>query len=174
MMTARLTLPALLALAIAACQQPADDGNITIDNEINAAGADIEALPPSEESGDPDVVDEPDEDDGVGSDDPGETVIPAAFRGRWGMVPADCTSTRGDAKGLIVIGPNSIKFYESLATLTKVTMNAPENFTGDFSFIGEGQTWTKSQNLKLTGSSNTLIRSDTEPAASYSYKRCEA
>ena len=48
MMTARLTLPALLALAIAACQQPADDGNITIDNEINAAGADIEALPPSE------------------------------------------------------------------------------------------------------------------------------
>jgi len=176
MMTARFTLPALLALAIAACQQSNDDSNITIDNEINAAeaaNADVETLPPSEESGDPDVTNRPDEADDDGSDDAGQLVIPAAFRGRWGMVPADCTSTRGDAKGLIVIGPTSIKFYESLATLTKVTMDAPENFTGTFSFIGEGQTWTKSQNLKLTGSSNTLVRSDTEPAASYRYKRCE-
>ena len=31
------------------------------------------------------------------------TVIPAAFHGRWGMVPADCTSTRGDNKGLITV-----------------------------------------------------------------------
>ena len=51
-------------------------------------------------------------------------------------------------------------------------MNAPENFTGDFRFTGEGQTWTKPQNLKLTGSSNTLIRSESEPAMSFTYKRC--
>ena len=173
MMTARFTLPALLALAIAACQQSNDDSNITIDNEINAAeaaNADVETLPPSEESGDPDVTNRPDEADDDGSDDAGQLVIPAAFRGRWGMVPADCTSTRGDAKGLIVVGPKTIRFYESLATLTDVTLNAPENFTGDFSFIGEGQTWTKSQNLKLTGSSNTLKRA--EEGGTFTYTRC--
>ena len=88
------------------------------------------------------------------------------------MVPADCTSTRGDAKGLITIDADSIKFFESKGTLTKVTLNAPENFTGTFAFTGEGQSWTNSQNLKLTGSSNTLIRSETDVAQSYSYKRC--
>ena len=30
--------------------------------------------------------------------------IPAAIQGRWGLTPADCTSTRGDAKGLLTIG----------------------------------------------------------------------
>ncbi len=30
-------------------------------------------------------------------------TIPAALHGRWGMVPADCTSTRGDNKGLLTI-----------------------------------------------------------------------
>jgi hypothetical protein len=88
------------------------------------------------------------------------------------MNPADCTSTRGDAKGLIIIDSDSIKFFESRGTLTKVTLNAPENFTGSFAFTGEGQTWTNSQNLKLTGSSNTLVRSETDVSQSYSYKRC--
>src|SRR5687767_670720 len=38
---------------------------------------------------------------------PGSTIpapaaaIPAALHGRWGLTPADCTSTRGDAKGLL-------------------------------------------------------------------------
>jgi hypothetical protein len=88
------------------------------------------------------------------------------------MNPADCTSTKGDAKGLIVIEPTSIKFFESKGTLTKVVLNAPENFTGTFAFTGEGQSWTNSQNLKLTNSSNTLIRSETDVDQSYSYQRC--
>ena len=87
---------------------------------------------------------------------------PAAFHGRWGMVPGDCTSTRGDAKGLITIDGDSIKFYESKAHADQGDLQPPENFTGNFAFTGEGQSWTKSQNLKLTGSSNTLIRSETE------------
>jgi hypothetical protein len=98
--------------------------------------------------------------------------IPAAFHGRWGMVEADCTSTRGDNKGLIEIGPDSIRFYEALAKLARVTGNYPENFTGEFTFTGEGQRWTKTQNLKLTGSSNTLIRTDDDPPVRYTYHRC--
>ncbi len=162
---------ALLALSIVACSQT-DPNNIAID-ESNGASAttDVETLPPSEESGT--AVDNGA--NNMGGDNeaaPIPPVIPAAFRGRWGLVPADCTSTRGDAKGLIDIDGNSIKFYEARAMLTKVMMNAPENFTGTFAFTGEGQTWTKSQNLKLTGSSNTLIRGDTDPVASFTYKRC--
>ncbi|MCF2513544.1 hypothetical protein LVY65_00455 [Sphingomonas sp. G124] len=157
---------ALLALALAACQQSNDD-NIAID-DTNTANAEVETLPPDETvSNDADNVA-----DGNSAETPTALAIPAAFHGRWGMVPADCTSTKGDAKGLISIDGNSIKFFESLGKLTKVTLNAPENFTGTFAFTGEGESWTNSQNLKLTGSSNTLIRSETDVAQSYTYKRC--
>jgi len=156
---------ALLILALAACKPAADANNVAATEPNAAAPSDIEALPPSE-----DVV--PPADNAATNETAPSSAIPAAFQGRWGMVPADCTTTRGDDKGLITVDSNSIKFYESRATLAKATLNAPENFTGDFKFTGEGQTWTKPQNLKLTGSSNTLIRSETDPAMSFTYKRC--
>lgn len=164
----RICSVALLALALAACQQAGDE-NIAID-ESNTAGADIEILPPDETVTNGDNVGMSVPPNPVPPEEAGG--IPAAFHGRWGMTPADCTSTRGDAKGLIAIDAGSIKFFESKGILTKVTLDAPENFTGTFAFTGEGQSWTNSQNLKLTGSSNTLIRSETDVAQSYSYKRC--
>jgi len=156
---------ALLALALAACQQASDE-NIAID-ETNTSNAEIETLPPDET-----VTNDVTNVMNGNTSEAGPVAIPAAFHGRWGMNPADCTSTMGDAKGLITIGDKTIDFFESKGTLTKVTLNAPENFTGTFAFTGEGQSWTNSQNLKLTGSSNTLIRSETDVAQSYSYKRC--
>ena len=153
-----------LGLALVACQR-ADDDNIAID-ESNTLNADIETLPPDE------TVSNEAGNNTAESELPTTLLIPAAFHGRWGMVPADCTSTRGDAKGLIAIDNATIKFFESQGKLTKVTLNAPENFTGTFAFTGEGQGWTNSQNLKLTGSSNTLVRSETDVAQSYTYKRC--
>ena len=153
---------AAILFSLAACQQGGDD-NIAID-ETNSANAEIETLPPDEGN------DQTAEANAV--QPPAGLKIPAAFHGRWGMVPADCTSTRGDAKGLIEIDANSIKFFESRGTLTGVTLNAPENFTGTFAFTGEGQSWTGSQNLKLTGSSNTLVRGQTDVAETFTYKRC--
>ena len=155
-------LAAALFLALAACQQGNND-NIAID-DTNTANAEIETLPPDETV--TNVAD--DEGDSTAA----APVIPAAFQGRWGMVPDDCTSTRGDAKGLIIIGEDSIKFFESNAALTKVTQNAPENFTGSFDIAGEGQTWTNSQNLKLSGSSKTLTRKQSDEARPFTYKRC--
>jgi len=158
---------ALLALALVACQQ-ANDENIAID-ESNTANAAIETLPPDE------TVTNVENETGNNTAEaelPPTLLIPAPFHGRWGMVPADCTSTKGDAKGLIKIGDKTIDFFESKGTLTKVVLNAPENFTGTFAFTGEGQSWTNSQNLKLTNSSNTLIRSETDVDQSYSYQRC--
>jgi len=149
-------------LTLAACQQGNDD-NIAID-ESNTANAQIETLPPDETMTN---------DVNVMNGNTAETaalVIPAAFRGRWGMVPDDCTSTRGDAKGLVTIDPTSIKFFESRGTLTKVMLDAPENFTGTFAFTGEGQSWTKYQALSLDD--DRLIRTESSPMASFTYARC--
>jgi hypothetical protein len=162
---------ALLILALAACK-PATEANNAAATEPNAAApTDIEALPPSEDVIPPIATNEAANSAMPVPPNPAP-VIPAAFRGRWGMGPADCTTTRGDDKGLITIDYNSIKFYEARATLSKTTMDAPENFTGEFAFTGEGQTWIKSENLKLVGSSNTLIRTESDPAVKLTYKRC--
>src|SRR5512134_919075 len=89
-------------LALAACQQGNED-NIAID-ETNGVKTEIEVLPPDEGN---------DQTAEANATDVPAPAIPAAFQGRWGMVREDCTSTRGDAKGLIVIDANGIKFYES-------------------------------------------------------------
>jgi hypothetical protein len=153
---------AAMILALAACQQRNDD-NFAID-ETNSANAIIETLPPDEGN---DLTAAAN-----AVEAPATVAIPAAFHGRWGMGPEDCTSTRGDAKGLITIDASSIKFFESSGTLTKVTGDFPENFTGTFAFTGEGMNWTNSQNLKLTGSSNTLVRKQADLAQPFTYKRC--
>ncbi|MDQ3074250.1 MAG: hypothetical protein M3Q88_01375 [Pseudomonadota bacterium] len=169
-------LPALfvVALALAACQQSADEGNITIDNGVNAAeaaNADIEALPPSDESGPPAALDSGGRINGAddaGSEDTNIAVIPVQYRGRWGIVAADCTSTRGDAKGLIVIGDSNIRFYESTATLKRQRPAIATSFSGLYGFTGEGQTWDKI--VTLTRNGDTLQRADDD--GRYSYQRC--
>lgn len=95
-------------------------------------------------------------------------VIPAHYQGRWGMVPADCTSTRGDAKGLITIGDTSIKFYESTATLTEQRPAIATSFSGLFAFRGEGQSWEKVMTFTRTG--NRLTRAEED--GTYTYARC--
>src|SRR3982751_35270 len=84
------------------------------------------------------------------TEQPAATVsIPAALQGRWGLAPNDCTSTRGDAKGLLVVGPADIKFYESRATPVAAAQADADSISGDFAFTGEGQTWTKFEALDL-------------------------
>ncbi len=181
----RLTLPALLApallgLALAACQQPDNDTDIAIDNSVNAAeaaNAEIETLPPSEQAGAPVVPGAPSgnaatplpgeaEDDSENS--PSTAVIPAQYRGRWGMNANDCTPGRSDAKGLMTIRSDSIKFYESLASLQEQRPAIATSFSGTYSFSGEGQTWERVITLTRTG--NTLKRAQAD--ANYTYTRC--
>lgn len=173
-MQSKLILPfAVLGLALVACQQP-NDANIAIDNEVNAAEAangEIETLPPSEEGG---ALANTDTDTGLneaddgGSEAPSTTLIPAQYRGRWGMVPADCTSTRGDAKGLMTVRDTNIRFYESTASLQEQRPAIATSFSGVFVFNGEGQTWERV--VTFTRSGDKLKRADTE--GSYSYTRC--
>ena len=157
--------PAALALAIAACQQPANDTTIAIDNGVNAAETEVETLPPNDSSaaasGTPAATP-------TNEATPLPTSIPAQFHGRWGINRADCTSTRGDAKGLIDVSGTAIKFYESRATLKEQRPAIATSFSGLYGFTGEGQTWEKVVTLTRTG--DTLKRADDE--GSYDYKRC--
>lgn len=95
-------------------------------------------------------------------------VIPDQYQGRWGMVPADCTSTRGDAKGLMTIGDTRIRFYESTATLTHRRPAIATSFSGLFAFRGEGQAWEKVMTFTRTG--DTLQRA--EEGGRFTYTRC--
>ena len=97
-------------------------------------------------------------------------AIPAALHGRWGMTPADCTSTRGDAKGLLVVSSDGMRFYESRATPVRNVERSNDSISADFAFTGEGQTWTKFQTLTLDD--DRLVRTESSPMASFTYVRC--
>lgn len=97
--------------------------------------------------------------------------IPPALHGRWGMSPADCTSTRGDAKGLLVITPAELRFYESRAVPGSDTQATPDSISGGFAFTGEGQTWSKFMALQLQ--KDGLVRTESNPSASFTYAKCK-
>lgn len=175
----QLNLPrfALLAtLALAACQQPADDSNIVIDNQANAAeaaNADVVSMPPNDSSA-------------AASGTPAATPtneataklptrIPDQFHGRWGLVLGDCTSTRGDNKGLLTISDAGLKFYESRGTLDKVLGATANSFDANYKFSGEGQTWERVERLKLVNEKlqrRTDAAVGQEPPVNLTYSRC--
>lgn len=173
MKQSEFALSAVLALALAACQQPANDSNIAVDNSLNAAevaNADIENVPPSETSAPPPPAIE------ANASEMAVPAIPARYQGRWGLVPADCTSTRGDAKGLITISDTGIRFYEARATLKEQRPAIATAFSGLFAFSGEGQTWERVETLTIDG--EKLSRSSTTPRGeegeALTYSRCKA
>ncbi|HET9810433.1 MAG TPA: hypothetical protein VFP53_01905 [Sphingomicrobium sp.] len=96
--------------------------------------------------------------------------IPAALRGRWGLTPRDCTSALGDAKGLLVVNANELRFYESRAVPSANIQTSPDSISGDFAFTGEGQKWTRHETLEVQD--GNLVRTDRDPMASFRYVRC--
>jgi hypothetical protein len=102
-------------------------------------------------------------------------TIPLAVQGRWGLVPADCTSTRGDAKGLLTIDATTLKFYESRATLGAIKDVDDDGIEATFAFSGEGQTWSLDLDLDVEDGGKTLIRKEQGQDASpkpLKYTRC--
>ena len=170
MKLANILLPAALtAFALVACQQQSDD-NIAID-ETNTANAEIETLPPDETVANDATLNEADD---AGSElpsppgTPEAMMIPSQYRGRWGMVPADCEQGRSDAKGLLTIGEKSLVFYESTGTLKEQRPAIATSFSGLFAFTGEGQKWNKVITFTRTG--DTLKRA--EETGTFTYRRC--
>jgi hypothetical protein len=168
---------ALVTLALPACQRTVDEqADIAFEeaNRVTVAGNGSAAAATGGEASGPgfEVTSSKDGDTSAGMpilpQDLAKTEIPAQYRGRWGMVPADCTSTRGDAKGLITIDARTIRFYESLATLKAQRPAIATSFAGLYAFSGEGQSWEKV--VTLTRTDGHLTRADDE--GSFEYRRC--
>ena len=152
-------IPAAAPLLLAACGQTAE---VSAEGEIAETGASAapSAAPPapvSPESTSP----------------ANEATIPPALQGRWGMVAADCTSTRGDAKGLLTISPTTLKFYESVGRLGNIKERTGNSIRADFAFTGEGMAWTRDVELEVTA--DTLTRTERggdEPGGPFIHTRC--
>lgn len=86
-----------------------------------------------------------------------EDAIPAAMRGRFGLVPADCMTTRGDDKGRLTVRADSLRFYESVATLAKASERRPNRLKAMFAYSGEGMEWRREASLELRNGGKTLI-----------------
>jgi predicted small secreted protein len=139
-----LVVPALLVLA--AC----DNG--TQGADATAEGAAAEGQMAANSSVAPTPTPPPD------TGTPAPTEIPEVLRGRWGLVPADCTSTRGDAKGLLTITGDELRFYESVGTLDTIMEADPMRIRAAFEFQGEGMTWQREVVLDVQDDGATLIR----------------
>lgn len=156
-------LAAALGLALAACSgEPDPSATATSTSEV-----------PTEVIGEPDAT-------FAAGDSPADEAaaqgaIPPVLRGRWGLVPADCTSTAGDAKGLLTVSADELKFYESVATLTHVKSASADAVTADFAFSGEGQSWSLQVALSSVDGGRTMLRKDTGADAApqpLTYTRC--
>lgn len=105
----------------------------------------------------------------LGADNP-VPALPTAMLGRWGLAPMDCTSTRGDAKGLLIVGPSDLRFYESRAVPTGDVQTDERSASGTFHFTGEGQRWSKYEALQVQ--KDLLVRTESNPTASFTYAKC--
>jgi len=165
------SLAVLVALALTACGQSADDSKIAIDNGVPAS--DVETLPADDRASAPAQT---------GAAAPNATMpaamptqIPQSFHGRWGINRADCTSTRGDAKGLLTIDGARLTFYESKGTLGKVLGATPGSFDASYGFMGEGDTWERVERLRLVDGRlqrRTDAAPGQEPPVNLTYERC--
>ena len=168
----RISILYVLPLALAACNQQPSAPDASTETPIPVEpdqGIGDGATPPSAGS-----IPTPSPSASDGPDNPGQG-IPMALQGRWGMVPADCTSTRGDAKGLLAIGPETLRFYESIGTLARETARSDTMIRGQFAFTGEGMNWTRDVTLSASGNTLTRIeRGGEEPGGPFTYTKCPA
>jgi hypothetical protein len=139
-------------LLVAACSEPAEN----VPAIENAAG--------NASVGDPRPISQP---SGAALDE-----LPAIFRGRWGLLPADCEVGRSDNKGLFTVEPKALVFYESRGVPAKVTQTSPTTVSMDVAFTGEGQTWRKT--VRLEAREDVLVREEDDPRLSLTYRRCPA
>jgi len=159
----RLSLALLVLLAACGDRDAAAD---------NLAADDVETLPADESAGTPtnDLA------NGAATApvDPAtgnpQTAIPAALHGRWGLTAEDCLRGRSDAKGLVSISADAIRFYESVARPAQVLERSETRIRGEFAFTGEGMSWTGPMIWSVAG--DKLTRIDSEGDSRLVYTRC--
>lgn len=116
--------PLPLALILAACGGAAEDEGAPAANS-QAATADANAAQPFAPP----------------------AAIPAAFLGRWDASEAACA--RPGSEMQLVVAPESLRFYESLARVEAVRPEGEGAVALDLAFEGEGERWSETLGLRL-------------------------
>jgi hypothetical protein len=151
-----------LVVAVVACAK-----NSPVDPR---AAANAAALPDVKVSA-PSALGEPHKDTRTAKPLPASTTkIPASLQGRWGLTPAACFSPGRDPKGLLVVTADDLKFYESRAVPSSDVDADSSSISGNFTFGGDGQNWSRYEALNVER--NRLTRTETNPTASFSYAKC--
>jgi hypothetical protein len=148
---------AALALGLVGCSKPAQEDK----------GTASAAQPAATASSEPDATPQP-----VVID-----TIPEALRGRWGINAADCDASRSDAKGFMEVAQDSLRFYESVARLSRINSLSDKGIGAVYDFTGEGQQWRLTVEMSLSSDGKTLTRKDSGSDAlpdPLIYQRCGA
>ena len=156
---------ACAALTLAACSKGPDPDAIKTDPVISETASSAVAESPTPAIAAPSEA----------SADRAEKSIPLAMRGRWGLVPLDCSGDPAAAKGLIAIGAETIKFYESVAKLARIGERSDTAMRASYAFSGEGMEWKRDMTLALQPGGKVLIKQEfgeDAPPGPYKYTRC--
>lgn len=97
-------------------------------------------------------------------------AIPASLQGRWGLAPRDCGATASGAKGLLVVTPDGLQFFESHSVPATEVSADTNSISGNFAFTGDGRSWTKYEALKVDH--RRLMRTEINPSTSFTYAKC--
>ena len=127
---------------------------------------------PDDQAGEPVAMPDPQQD--VAAPVAQAGMIPARFRGDWGMNAADCEGGAA-AKGLLEIGEDRLTFYESVGTLGNNATVGPDSVQGLFAFEGEGMEWTREMRLEIREDGDVLVRRELGEGATpgeFEYRRC--
>ncbi|GAA4755561.1 hypothetical protein GCM10023264_23690 [Sphingomonas daechungensis] len=162
-----VAISSILSMVACSGRDPVDDGA----NNAAAGPAEVDVLPPDESATTPTNELESGDDEPSNASAAVGGKIPAALHGRWGLTPTDCTSTRGDAKGLLIVSADQLKFYESTGKPSGELKTSDDSASGDFAFTGEGMTWKRYEALEVQA--GKLVRTESSPMRSFTYARCE-
>lgn len=118
--------PLTFVLAVAACSEPTPDGAASPGNGASAepSAMNAAALPPTN------VI-----------------AIPEPFRGRWDASAAACAGKASEMR--LVVGPDSLRFHESLGRVEAVRAAGADTIALDLAFEGEGEQWRETRALRL-------------------------
>lgn len=134
-------------LALAACSDPAPDPGATASPSSTApAVSESEALAPPVAPGASETAAAI-----------AEATFPMAMRGRWGVNPADCDPSHGADKGKMTVGPEEVRFYESVAEIGTVAKRSETALRGTFDYEGEGMAWKREASFELVDGGRTLV-----------------
>ena len=169
MIRTALLMSSVVLLALGACSQPASAPEPAASEAVQAASSSEPIVAQTEQT--------PSNTPTASTTGIPEFGIPTSIQGRWGLVPADCTSTRGDAKGLLIVSATTLTFYESRGTLKRIAARSDTRLRATFAFSGEGMTWTRDELLDVQNGGKTLIRreyGDDAAPGPFKYARCAA